>query len=80
MKEIQITLYATLRKYHPEKESSLPFHLQIEDQDTIKDLLKRLRIPPKESKQVFVNNRRKEEEYLLSEGDRVAIFPPIAGG
>ncbi len=80
MKEIQITLYATLRKYHPREDGSKPFTLEIEDSLTIEDLLKELSIPREESKQIFVNNRRQDMEYLLQKGDRVAIFPPIAGG
>lgn len=80
MKELQITLYATLRKYHPEDDGSESFTLEVKDCFTIEDLLEELSIPREESKQIFVNNRRQDMEYLLQEGDRVAIFPPIAGG
>lgn len=80
MKTIHINLYATLRKYHPQGEGSQPFSLELEDPEDIQSLLHRLQIPEDESKQVFVNNRRQENNYQLKEGDRVAIFPPIAGG
>ncbi len=80
MREIQVTLYATLCKYHPHEEGTKPFKLEIENGETLGELLKRLEIPKDESKQIFVNNRREDHDYLLQEGDRVAIFPPIAGG
>lgn len=80
MKTIHITLYATLRKYHPHEDTSKAFTLELEDTEDILSLLQGLQIPKEESKQVFVNNRRKEEDYRLKEGDNVAIFPPIAGG
>jgi len=44
------------------------------------DLLARLGVPKGEVKTVFVNNRQQDEGYLLRDGDRVALFPPVAGG
>jgi molybdopterin converting factor small subunit len=44
------------------------------------DLLARLEVPEGEVKTAFVNNRRKDEDYQLRDGDRVAFFPPVAGG
>lgn len=79
-KEIQITLYATLSKYHPHEGGSKPFVFTIKDSLDLEELLDKLSIPKDESKQIFVNNRRQELEYQLQQGDRVAIFPPIAGG
>ena len=42
-------------------------------------LLTRLGVPKSEVKTVFVNNRRRDEDYQLRDGDRVAFFPPVAG-
>ncbi|MDO9534860.1 MAG: MoaD/ThiS family protein [Bacillota bacterium] len=77
---IEAALFATLRTYNPNGESSEPFRVQLPEGSTIENLLKKLNIPPGESKQAFVNNRRQEWDYILQEGERVAIFPPIAGG
>ncbi len=77
---IEVVLFATLRKYHPDGVSSEPFAMEISPGTTVDDILKKLQIPPRESKQVFVNSIRQEKDYKPREGDRVAIFPPIAGG
>jgi len=54
--------------------------MEMPEGSTVEDLLRELKIPPRESKQVFVNSLRQEKEYKLQDGERVAIFPPIAGG
>ena len=80
MISIEVALFATLRTYNPNGESSELFRMQMPKGTTIADLLKELQIPLGESKQAFVNNRRQQWDYILQEGERVAIFPPIAGG
>ena len=80
MIKVEVVLFATLQKYNSEGESSQSFYLEMSDDSTVKDLLKILKIPARESKQVFINSRRQEWNYNLQDGDRAAIFPPIAGG
>lgn len=77
---VEVALYATLRRYNPHGESSDPFPMQLAAGSSIAHLLEILKIPPQESKQVFVDNVRREKNYVLQEGQRVAVFPPIAGG
>lgn len=80
MIKVEVVLFATLRIYNPNGESSDPFLMEVPEGSTVEYLLKELKIPPKESKQVFINSRRQEKDCVLQDGDRVAIFPPIAGG
>jgi len=35
---------------------------------------------PDQPRIVFVNNRHAAEDSVLRDGDRLAIFPPVAGG
>jgi molybdopterin converting factor small subunit len=77
---IEVALFATLRIYNPNGESSEPFKMQVPEGSTVTNLLAILKIPPGESKQVFINSCRQELDYILQEGERAAIFPPIAGG
>jgi|GEM_PF-165183 len=77
---LEVVLYASLRRYNPHGESSSPFTLQLPVGSDLAALLRELKIPPHESKQVFVNSVRREQDYILHDGERVAVFPPIAGG
>lgn len=80
MIHIDVVLYASLSRYHPEKSGAAPFTVTLEEGSTISQLLERLGIPEKEIKQFFVKNRRQDGNYVLQNGDRVAIFPPVGGG
>ncbi len=77
---VEVVLFATLRKYNPHGPSSEPFNMQVPVGSTVDYILKELKIPPRESKQVFINSIRQDRDYVLKDGERVAIFPPIAGG
>ena len=80
MVKIKIVLYATLAKYHPQGEGTKEFELEVAKNTTLEELLNILKVPQEESKQIFVNNLRRELDYRLQDGERAAIFPPIAGG
>jgi sulfur-carrier protein len=80
MINLEVVLFATLRRYNPYGESSDPFLLQLPVGSTVEQILNELKIPPHESKQVYVNSLRREKDYILQDGQRVAVFPPIAGG
>lgn len=80
MIEIEVRLYATLHKYSPEAGIGEAVILQMPEGASLADLLVRLGVPESEMKTAFVNNRPQDEGYLLCDGDRVALFPPIAGG
>lgn len=53
--------------------------MQVEDGATLGDLVATLGLTD-EQRITFVNGRHACDEQLLAEGDRVAIFPPVAGG
>jgi len=72
---ILVKVYATLRKYTDGEGT-----LHLKEAETVKDVLEKLGVPEKEVKNVIVNGRRRGLDYLLADGDRVALFPPIAGG
>lgn len=80
MIRVEVRLYATLRKYAPQNRLGEPLSLELPAGTTLGDLLSRLGIPSEELKTAFVNNLRQEEAYILRDGDRVALFPPVAGG
>ncbi|MGQ9585740.1 MAG: MoaD/ThiS family protein [Anaerolineae bacterium] len=80
MIQVEVRLYATLRKHLPHQPLGEPLTLQVPEGTRLVDLLVQLGVPRNEVKTAFVNNRRQEEDYVLADGDRVAFFPPVAGG
>lgn len=80
MIEVEVYLYAYLRRYCPETELGRPLLLTVEEDTSIGQLLERLGIPRESRRIVFVNGVMQGDDYALRAGDRLAVFPPIAGG
>lgn len=76
---VTVRLYAMLREYGPEG-GRRPFRVELPEGADLKSLLVRLRIPESLSKTAFVNNVAHQQDFPLSDGDEVALFPPVAGG
>jgi len=77
---VQVRLYATLRRYRPEVKLGESLPMELPEGSTVGQLIARLGIPTRVVKNIFVNHRQQGPEYVLQNGDEVAIFPPVAGG
>lgn len=79
--KIQLRLFASLAGYLPDQKSS-PFSslVELEEGTTIQSLLSLLKIPPDLPKIIFLNGLHAEETAVLKDGDRLGVFPPLAGG
>ncbi len=75
-----VVLYATLGKYHPQGKGSEPFTLRLPCGSTVEELLGKLGLDKDKAKQVFVEYASCSRDYILKDGQKAAIFPPIAGG
>ena len=73
---IDLRCFATLAPLMPANAGAFP----IVPGETVLDLTKRLGIPLEEIKLVFVNGAAVSLDAVLSDGDRVGIFPPVGGG
>jgi len=80
MTRVNVRAYATLRKYLPDVSLGSAVTLELPNGATLGDLVRELGIPETEVKVAFVNGLQREDGCLLQDGDRVALFPPIAGG
>jgi sulfur carrier protein ThiS len=80
MKEIEVRLYSSLRKYHPDPGGSQALAIRLGDQANLGKLLSDLKIPEEEVAVVMVNGRSEKKDYLLQNKDRVGLFPLIGGG
>ena len=81
---VQLALFASLSQYLPEAaaEDRVSAHAQMVDLPDGTTLGPGIttRGLPDEPRIVFVNGRHAPDEHTLAEGDRLAIFPPVAGG
>jgi molybdopterin synthase sulfur carrier subunit len=79
--KIQLNLFASLTHYLPDPEGAgFPKLVEIEEGTTIETLLDHLKIPREQPKIIFLNGIHAEGTTVLKEGDRLGIFPPVAGG
>jgi molybdopterin converting factor small subunit len=77
---VEVRLYANLRRYTPQLGLGEAMELAFDEGATLRHIFARLGLPESEVKRVIVNGLSKGYEYVLLERDRVAIFPPVAGG
>lgn len=54
--------------------------MEIHDGKRVQEVLDEMDIPADYPKIIFLNGRHAQGEEILHEGDRLAVFPPIAGG
>jgi molybdopterin converting factor small subunit len=72
---VTVKLFATLRKNRfDEKDFELPNGV------TAGEIINMVAIPPTEVTLIFVNGRHSTPETKLTDGDTLALFPPIGGG
>lgn len=77
---VDIALFAYLSDFQPDGQggrAARPFALA--EGTTVADVIAMLGLPD-EPRVVFVNGRHAEDEAVLHDGDRMGIFPPVAGG
>lgn len=77
---IQVCLYASLASHLPEALLGEGAPVDAAPGATVGDALQMLGIEPDSPKILFVNGIHAKPDHILKEGDRLAAFPPIAGG
>lgn len=79
MPRVEVRLFGHLRSYMPvpEAPSATVF---VPEGGTLGDLLEQMDVPPEDPKILLVNGVHAGRDRRLAEGDRVSVFPPIAGG
>jgi molybdopterin converting factor small subunit len=79
--KIQLNLFASLSKFLPEpRGGGFTNTMEVDEGTTIKSLLDALHIPLELPKIVFLNGIHADLNTVLKEGDRLGLFPPLAGG
>lgn len=76
---IELRLFGHLRDYLPSP-GDPGVWVEVEEGLTVHGLVEKLGIPPRDPKIILVNGLHAHMDTPLADGDRVSIFPPIAGG
>ena len=75
---IQLKLFGGLQEYLPDGVN--PHPTELAEGATILDVLDRFGVPRDKPRVLLVNGRHVELDHVLSDGEVLAIFPPVAGG
>jgi molybdopterin synthase sulfur carrier subunit len=78
---VELKLCASLARFAPKKPGKEGTVLmEIPEGKTIGEMLSGLKVPLTSVKLVFLNGVHSDMNQALREGDRVGVFPPVAGG
>lgn len=82
--EITLKLYAGLSQYLPEKSDKHCTHLNISSSETAFSILDKFNVPKESAHLVLLNgvylDPDEREKPNFTEGDTLAVWPPVAGG
>jgi len=79
--KVELKLYASLGRYMPRTMlEGRQACIEVEEGTTIKALLENLRVPLETVKLIFLNGIHAKDTEVLKDGDRLGVFPPVAGG
>lgn len=82
--KLQLKLYATLAEFLPPGAVSNVAEIEISDTATPHQVIDQQRVPRARAHLVLVNGvyipPARRDEALFSDGDALAIWPPVAGG
>jgi molybdopterin converting factor small subunit len=77
---VEVRLFATLARYLPPDSNAGAAVLELPDQATVADLIRRLGVPRDLECVVLLNGTTVDTDARLRGGDVVDMFPPLAGG
>jgi molybdopterin converting factor small subunit len=78
--KVEVRLFATLQSYLPAGAHGDGVSLELPSGTTVRDVVEALKIPSDMACLTVVNGREAESEQVLSAGDELVMFPPLAGG
>jgi len=79
--KIEVKLYASLGRYMPQDVLVKgQDDVEVGEGTTIKTLLEDLKVPLETVKLIFLNGIHAKDNEILKDGDRLGVFPPVAGG
>lgn len=76
LSHIQLKLFAALTPLSPENADQVPIVPGV----SVKEVLEHLEIPLVKAHLIFIDGVKRSLDTRLAGGERVGIFPPVAGG
>lgn len=73
---VTVKLHASLRPYGRSDSNDGLFPLETAEKATVREVIKELGIPPEKVRMILLNGRGVDSDSILSNDDRVALFPP----
>lgn len=73
---VQLKLFASLTPLSPGNADQVP----VSPGTSVKELLERLDVPVAKAHLIFIDGVKRSLDTQLNGGERVGIFPPVAGG
>jgi sulfur-carrier protein len=78
--QVNVALFAHLSSFQPDGEAGRrPRAFDLPEGTTVGAVIESLGLPD-EPRVLFINGRHADDDTVLAEGDRLGIFPPVAGG
>ncbi len=74
--QVTVKLHASLRSYGKSDSNNGLFPLKTTEKATVLEVIRQLGIPPEKVRMILLNGRGVDSSSILSNGDRVALFPP----
>ena len=80
--QVEVKLFAGLQRYFPENSSKNSCRIETSQGDSIKDILRRLKIPSQRFSGLLImaNGTHVKLDYVPRDGDVISVFTAIAGG
>jgi len=79
--KVELNLFASLARYTPGKTGGHGHRIMdVAEGTTIMGLLNSLELPIDKIRMIFLNGLHATGDEVLGEGDRIGVFPPVAGG
>ena len=76
--KVKVELQAYLEQYSPNGNDL--FDYEVPDGARVLDLVTKLGIPGDLASVIIVSDQNTDPSYVLKDGDRVILIPPLAGG
>jgi sulfur carrier protein ThiS len=78
--ELEIKLWGNIAYHSAEARGRFSLKKSVDEGTTVQEVVEELKLPKGLNYIISVNGRAIEAEYILKDGDEVALYSPFSGG